>query len=56
MGQGSKRGDREVMKAEEGDMEGKNREERDKREEGGEGTGTFEFYVFQIKEGTQRIL
>jgi hypothetical protein len=35
MGQGRKRGGREEMKAEEDDREGRNREEREKREGGG---------------------
>ncbi len=38
MGQGCKRGDREEMKAEEDDREGRNREER---EEGGGGDLNF---------------
>ncbi len=37
MEQGSKRGGREEMKAEEGDREGRNKEERERRKEGGIG-------------------
>jgi hypothetical protein len=42
-GAGRKRGDREEMKAEEGDREGRNREERERRKERGGRGGDLNF-------------